>query len=197
MPANDTVIEQLRVAAARVAASYGLEIFDLQFRRESIGWVLRVILDRVPATGSARGPREESESSSAAARAVGGGAPTAINIEDSGPEALVTIEDCQRVSHDLSALLDVEDEWSGALGEKYTLEVSSPGLDRPLRGEADFRRFEGRLTKIVTTEPVEGQTHFAGRLSGVEAGTVLVTEGKRVHRVPLTAVKRARLDVEF
>jgi len=109
----------------------------------------------------------------------------------------VTIEDCQRVSHDLSALLDVEDEWSSALGEKYTLEVSSPGLDRPVRGEADFRRFEGRLTKIVTTAPVEGQTHFAGRLSGVEGGAVLVTEGRRVHRIPLASVKRARLDVEF
>jgi ribosome maturation factor RimP len=160
MPANDSLIEQLRAAAARVAASYGLEVFDLQFRRESVGWVLRVILDRVP-------------------------------------DPAVTIEDCQRVSHDLSALLDVEDEWSAALGEKYTLEVSSPGLDRPLRGEGDFRRFEGRLTKIVTTEPVEGQTHFAGRLSGVEEGAVLVTEGRRVHRVPLALVKRARLDVEF
>ena len=109
----------------------------------------------------------------------------------------MTIEDCQRVSHDLSALLDVEDEWNSALGEKYTLEVSSPGLDRPVRGEADFRRFEGRLTKIVTTAPVEGQTHFAGRLSGVEGGAVLVTEGRRVHRIPLASVKRARLDVEF
>jgi ribosome maturation factor RimP len=80
------------------------------------------------------------------------------------------------------------------------LEVSSPGLDRPLRlerGEDDFRRFAGRLVKIVTAEPVEGQTHFAGRLSGVEDGRVLVAEGRRVHRVPLGAIKRARLDVEF
>jgi ribosome maturation factor RimP len=192
MPVNDSLIDQLRAAAARVAASYGLEVFELQFRRESIGWVLRVILDRVPATDSACGPREDSESSSAGARALGGGAPSAMNID-----AAVTIEDCQHVSHDLSALLDVEDEWSAALGEKYTLEVSSPGLDRPLRGEADFRRFEGRLTKIVTAEPVEGQTHFAGRLSGVEGGAVLVTEGRRVHRIPLASVKRARLDVEF
>jgi ribosome maturation factor RimP len=171
MPANDSLIDQLRAAAARVAASYGLEVFEVQFRRESIGWVLRVILDRVPVPA---GPGLAA-----------------------GPEVAVTITDCQQVSHDLSALLDVEDEWSAALGEKYTLEVSSPGLDRPLRGEADFRRFEGRLAKIVTTDPVERQTHFAGRLSGVDAGALLVTEGRRIHRIPIASVKRARLDVEF
>ena len=183
MRENDQRMDQLRAVAARVAASYGLEVFDLQFRRESIGWVLRVVLDRVPATD------EDAQGHSAPAAgvaALGGGAPSAVNIED-----------CQRVSHDLSALLDVEDDLSTALGEKYTLEVSSPGLDRPLRGEADFRRFEGRLTKIVTTAPVDGQSHFAGRLSGVDEGAVLVTEGRRVHRVPLGSIKRARLDVEF
>jgi ribosome maturation factor RimP len=152
-----------------VADSHGLELFDLQFRRESIGWVLRVIVDRAPKT------REEA----------GGG------------EEAVGIEDCQHVSRDLSALLDVDDELSAELGEKYTLEVSSPGLDRPLRGEADYRRFEGRLAKIVTAAPVDGQTSFAGRLSGVEDGVILLIEGRRVHRVPVSAVKRARLEVEF
>jgi ribosome maturation factor RimP len=75
--------------------------------------------------------------------------------------------------------------------------VSSPGLDRPLRGEADYRRFTGRLAKIVTSAPVDGQSHFAGRLSGVDDGVVLVAEGKRTHRVPLAAISRARLEVEF
>jgi ribosome maturation factor RimP len=77
------------------------------------------------------------------------------------------------------------------------LEVSSPGLDRPLRGEADYRRFTGRLAKIVTREPLDRQSHFAGRLSGVEEGVVLVQEGRRLHRVPLDLISRARLDVEF
>jgi ribosome maturation factor RimP len=155
----------VRAAADRVAASYGLEIFDLQFRREAIGWVLRVVLDR---PGNAIGPGES-----------------------------VTVEDCQRVSQDLSALLDVEDELGRALDRQYTLEVSSPGLDRPLRGEADYRRFTGRLAKIVTDAPVEGQSHFEGRLTGVEGGTVVVTEGRRVHRIPLAHIRRARLEVEF
>jgi ribosome maturation factor RimP len=155
----------VRAAADRVAASYGLEIFDLQFRREAIGWVLRVVLDR---PGDADGLGEA-----------------------------VTIEDCQRVSQDFSALLDVEDELGRALDRQYTLEVSSPGLDRPLRGEADYRRFTGRLAKIVTDAPVEGQSHFEGRLTGVEGGVVVVTEGRRVHRIPLAHIRRARLEVEF
>ena len=162
-------LSRIRDVAARVAQSYGLEIFDVSLRRESIGTVLRVIIDRPD-----RGVPET-------------------------PEEAVGIEDCQRVSQDLSALLDVEEEQLGeaALGQNYTLEVSSPGLDRPLRHEADYRRFAGRLAKIVTTEPVEGQSAFSGRLGGVENGHVLLREGRRTHRVPVGLVKRAQLDVEF
>lgn len=166
---REQALERVREAAGRVARSHGLDIFDLQFRRESIGWVLRVMVDR---------PWDESM----------GPEPT---------EAAVGIEDCQRVSHDLGTLLDVEDDLGAALERAYTLEVSSPGLDRPLRHEADYRRFIGRLAKIVTAGPVDGQTSFAGRLAGVEDGAVLLAEGRRTHRVPLAAVKRARLDVEF
>lgn len=165
-PVPEEALARLRAAAARIAASYGLEIFDLQFRRESIGWVLRVVLDKSTPAGSAA-------------------------------EEPVSIDDCRRVSEDLSALLDVEDDLTAGLEKKYTLEVSSPGLDRPLRGEADYRRFTGRLAKIVTSEPVEGQSHFAGRLSGVDDGIVIVAEGKRTHRVPLAAIRRGRLEVEF
>ena len=165
---RDDTRERLRQAAGRVAASYGLEIFDVQIRRESAGWVLRVVIDRPDATGEGRP----------------GGEP-------------VGIEDCQRVSHDLSALLDVDDALTAGFDRGFTLEVSSPGLDRPLRGEADYRRFVGRLAKIVTRDPVDGQSHFAGRLAGVEAGSVVLTEGRRTHRVPLALVSRARLDVEF
>ena len=161
--------ERIRAAAERVAAGYGLEIFDVQLRRESIGTVLRVIIDR------ADQGRVET------------------------PEEAVGIEECQRVSQDLSALLDVEEDELGepSLGQHYTLEVSSPGLDRPLRHEADYRRFAGRLAKVVTTEPVGGQSAFAGRLRGIEDGHVVLEEGKRTHRVPLTSVKRAQLAVEF
>jgi ribosome maturation factor RimP len=158
----------LRDAAERVARSHGLAIFDVQLRREPIGMVLRVVIDR-PSTG---------------------------RVE--APEDAVGIEDCQRVSQDLSALLDVEHEFDQhELGDQYTLEVSSPGLDRPLREENDYRRFAGRLAKVVTTEPIERQSAFAGRIMGVEDGTVILEQGRRTHRVPLTKVKRANLDVEF
>jgi ribosome maturation factor RimP len=108
----------------------------------------------------------------------------------------VGIDDCQRVSQDLSALLDVEDDLVGEL-ERYTLEVSSPGLDRPLRHAADYRRFVGRLAKLVTRGAIDGRSHFAGRIAGVEDDHVLLTEGRRTHRVPLALISRARLEVEF
>lgn len=176
-------LERVREAAERVARSYGLEVFDVQLRRESAGTVLRVIIDR-----------PESGSTSAV--------PRALNREDVRrrlEEESVGITDCQRVSQDLSALLDVEEEnlETAAIGHAYTLEVSSPGLDRPLRGEADYRRFQGRLAKIVTDEPVDGQSAFAGRLAGIENGAVLLEEGRKLHRVPLGRIKRGRLDVEF
>jgi ribosome maturation factor RimP len=160
-------MERIRALAARVASGYGLEVFDVQLRRESIGWVLRVILDR-PGPSPAPWPP--------------------------APEDAVTIEDCRRVSDDLSAVLDVED----AVDHAYTLEVSSPGLDRPLRHEADYRRFTGRLAKIVVREPVDGQTFVTGRIEGVDAGDVLVrTSRTRTSRVPIAAITRARLEVEF
>ena len=161
-------ITRLRDAAERVAKGYGLEVFDLQLRREPIGMVLRVTIDR----------------------------PDPGRVET--PEESVGIADCQRVSQDHNAKHDNEDEFGEeTLGDKYTLEVSSPGIDRPLRHAADYRRFAGRLAKIVTTEPIERQSAFAGRISGVEDGVVILAEGRRTHRVPLDKVKRANLDVEF
>jgi ribosome maturation factor RimP len=80
----------------------------------------------------------------------------------------------------------------------YTLEGSSPGLDRPLRGPDDYRRFAGRLAKFVLSAAVDGQTHFEGRLRGTEAETVLVEDSRGVvHRVPVPVISRARLEVEF
>lgn len=113
-----------------------------------------------------------------------------------GPRAddSVTLEDCARVSEELSTILDVEDP----LPDRYTLEVSSPGLDRPLRHRDDYVRFEGRLAKIVLSEPVTRQTAFAGRLRGIEGDDVLFeSEGGKAVRLPLRLISRARLDVEF
>ena len=162
MSRSTSVAEQVRTFAGRVADSYGLEIFDVQFRREPGGWVLRVKIDR-PGPGA--------------------------TAEDS-----VSVEECARVSRDLSAVLDVED----LVPTTYTLEVSSPGLDRPLRGAGDYDRFSGRRAKVVMREPVDGQTHFKGRLGGVEDDHVLVdTDDGRRHRVPVHVITRGNLEVEF
>ena len=110
------------------------------------------------------------------------------------PEESVSIEDCEQVSREIGTILDVEDP----LPSTYTLEVSSPGLDRPLRGEDDYRRFAGRLAKVVVREAVDNQKAFEGRLRGVEDGAVLLEGAKgRVHRLPMGLITRGRLEVEF
>ena len=111
------------------------------------------------------------------------------------PEDSVGIEDCATVSRELSTILDVDDP----LDRTYTLEVTSPGLDRPLRHEADFRRFAGRTASIVLEAPLNGQTFFNGRIEAVEDGHVVLLVGKRnrAHRIPLGGIKRARLEVDF
>jgi len=115
------------------------------------------------------------------------------------PEESVGITDCQRVSQDLSALLDVEDEFGeNDLGETYTLEVSSPGLERSLRDLDDYARFAGRMAKIVVREPVDGQVHFEGRVTGIEDGAVVLAVGRtKVVRLPYDRIARGRLAVEF
>jgi ribosome maturation factor RimP len=121
-----------------------------------------------------------------------------VFIDRPGPAATaeesVSIEDCEQVSREIGTILDVEDP----LPFTYTLEVSSPGLDRPLRGEQDYRRFAGRLAKIVVSEAVDNQKAFEGRLRGIEDRTVLLEGPKgRMHRLPLQLITRARLEVEF
>ena len=155
-------LDRVRELAARVASTYGLDIFDVELKREGGQQVLRVIVDRP-------GPAAT-------------------------PEESVSIDDCSRVAEELGTLLDVEDVMPGG----YTFEVSSPGLDRPLRTADDYRRFAGRWAKIVTSEPVERQTAFAGRIKGIEGDDVLFeSEGKKLKKLPLRLIRRAHLEVEF
>ena len=121
-----------------------------------------------------------------------------VFIDRPGPAATaeesVSIEDCEQVNREMSTILDVEDPLPFA----YTLEVSSPGLDRPLRGEDDYRRFAGRLAKVVVSEAIDNQKAFEGRLRGLDSGEVLL-EGPngRMHRLPLRLITRGKLEVEF
>jgi ribosome maturation factor RimP len=164
-------LDQVRAIAERVAASRGLEVWDIQSRREVSGHVVRVFIDRP-------GPSATAEES-------------------------VSIEDCAEVNREMSTILDVEDPLPFA----YTLEVSSPGLTRPLRGLEDYRRFSGRLAKIVVREPVDNQKAFEGHLRGIEGGdqdsdpaqpvVLLEVANGRMHKLPMALITRARLEVEF
>ena len=121
-----------------------------------------------------------------------------IQIDRPGPastaEESVGIDDCAHVSRDLSALLDVED----VVPTAYTLEVSSPGLDRPLRRVGDYARFAGRRATLVLHEAVDRQTFLRGTLAGIDEGCVLIdAEDHQRHRVPIDAIARANLEVEF
>ena len=157
-----TPLEQIRSIAVRVANSRGLDVWDVQSRREATGHVVRIFIDRP-------GPAAT-------------------------PEDSVSIDDCEQVNREISTILDVEDPLPFA----YTLEVSSPGLDRPLRGADDYRRFAGRLVKIVVSEAVDNQKAFEGRLCGLEDEVVLLeAPNGRMHRLPLGLITRARLEVEF
>jgi ribosome maturation factor RimP len=105
----------------------------------------------------------------------------------------VSVEDCARLSERLSERLDIED----FIPHRYNLEVSSPGLDRPLKQERDYERFKGRLVRITTEPAIGGQNVHAGRLVGLDAGMVKIEEKVgQFLSIPLSQIKRARLEIE-
>lgn len=111
-------------------------------------------------------------------------------------EGGIGLDELQSVSEEVSAILDAEDP----IDSTFTLEVSSPGLDRPLRTEAEYRRFVGRLVKISTYETIDGRRHWTGRLQSVDAGVVTVTLEKEkgaAAKIPLAKIAHGRLEVEF
>ena len=111
------------------------------------------------------------------------------------PEGLgVSHIDCQNVSEQLSVILDVEDL---VPGPAYTLEVSSPGLDRKLLKPADYERFVGRLAKIWLAEPVEKQAYLEARLAGYADGIVKVKHREKEIDIPYSGIKKANLVVEL
>ena len=153
-------LEAIRLAAERVAASHGLEVVEIEFMGPAKERTLRVSLEK-NAEGRARlkaaiaaGTIEDLPGFLAEGR-----------LDASRLEQLsgVTHEDCAAFSRDFGVLLDVEDLVPGA---EYTLEASSPGLDRKLIRPADFERFAGSLVKVQTFEPIRNNRHWHGRLAG-------------------------------
>jgi len=116
-----------------------------------------------------------------------------VFVEKSGTEG-ADLELCANVSRDLSPALDVAD----LIAQHYNLEVSSPGLERPLSGEADFVRFAGRKAKIkLRHDSASTQKVFVGELGPIADGKLSVQEGARTHQVPLADVEKARLVFEM
>lgn len=106
----------------------------------------------------------------------------------------VTLEDCAHVSRQISAQLDLDNP----IEDRYTLEVSSPGLDRPLVTARDFARFAGRRVRVSTHVPMDGRRNFQGRLDGLFDGLVRLTlEAGRQVDIPLDQVAKARLEIEI
>jgi ribosome maturation factor RimP len=169
-------LDEIRKAAERVAASHGLDVVDIEFSGPARDLILRVTLEK-NAAGRAK--------LKAAAEAGAENLPEKLMNGSLAVEQLsgVTHEDCAEFSRDFGVLLDVEDLVSS---ESYTLEASSPGLDRKLSRPEDFERFAGCLVKVQTFEPVRNNRHWQGRLA-TGAGTP--SEAKKI-TLDLAAMKQ-------
>jgi ribosome maturation factor RimP len=146
------IVDQVRSMVDPILLNEGMELVDIEYRRESKGWVLRLILDK---------------------------------------EGGVTLDDCTRVSQEVGRNLDVED----FIQTTYTLEVSSPGLTRPLKTEKDFMKYYHRLIKVKTVDPVENRRQFKGELLGVSQGQIEIKVEGEVFQISLSNVAKANLEI--
>lgn len=108
-------------------------------------------------------------------------------------EGGITLNDCEVFSKSLGSVLDIEDIFPGP----YTLEISSPGLDRPLKGLSDFEKNTGKLVRIVTSEKIENQNFFIGRIVGISNDFIKLLVNKRIIEIPFGKISKAKLEIEF
>lgn len=151
-----------------VCRAHGLELVEVRQVRERAGTVLRITIDR-QVEGTAAGDEAATGSS-------------------------VSLADCTAVSRDVSAALDVHD---GLMRGAYRLEVTSPGLERPLVRKADYQRFVGREAKVKTFEPVNSSRRFCGELLGIEDGVVRLHQEGETVEIPFDAIAKAHLVHRF
>lgn len=152
----ETVLQKLWDLIAPVVESEGMELVDLEYKKEGRDWFVRVFIDKADG---------------------------------------ITMDDCSLVSRQINPLLDVED----VVPHAFILEVSSPGLDRPLKKLSDYQRFQGKLARINTFAPQGGRKKFLGRIIGIEGESVLLdieAEKQRVS-IPLKDIAKGKLEVEF
>jgi ribosome maturation factor RimP len=147
------VVDRVRAIIHPIVLNEGMELLEIEYRRESSGWVLRLILDK---------------------------------------EGGVTLDDCTRVSQEAGRSLDVED----VVQTPYTLEVSSPGLTRPLKTEKDFEKYRGHLIKLRTVDPIMDRRQFKGKLLGVFENKVEIEVDGGIFHIPLSNVAKANLEID-
>ncbi|HET9407998.1 MAG TPA: ribosome maturation factor RimP [Candidatus Sulfotelmatobacter sp.] len=165
-------IDRVREIAERVASSSGLEVVELEFRGGGKARMLRVFLDKVGAQSA--------------------------DPQAGVAQAGVTHEDCANFSREFGTILDVEDAVPGG---SYTLEVSSPGLDRRLNKAADFERFVGSRVKLMTREPVHDNRFFEGRLESFRDGRLTldlsVASKKSRKKMGAAGAEQHKMEIEF
>jgi len=151
---SEVNLDQTEKMIEALLKAEGLELIDLEFRKEGRGWVLRIFMDKP------------------------GG---------------VTLDDCSEISRELGDQIEVNE----LIPHSYTLEVSSPGLDRPLKKEKDFLRSIGKLIQLSTNVPFEGQTFFKGILLDYRTSDCLrLAETKKTWEIPVGSITKARLVFE-
>ena len=151
---SQEIIDRVRAVANSILISEGMELVEVEYRREPVGWVLRLTIDK---------------------------------------EGGVTLDDCTRISQEMGLSLDIED----LIFNPYHLEISSPGLDRPLKNERDFIRFSERHIRVKTIDPIGKQKSFKGKLRKCLEGRIEMETDGGIVEIPLSNIARANLEVEF
>jgi len=148
------ILDRVRVIAEPILSNEGMELVEIEYRRESKGWVLRLYIDN---------------------------------------ERGVTLDDCTRISQEIGRNLDVEDFISNA----YTLEVSSPGLARPLKKEKDFMKYRNHVIRVKTFDPIGKRRQFKGKLLGLSENRIEIEIDRDTFQIPLSNVAKANLEIDW
>jgi len=148
------IVDRVSAIADPILSNEGMELVELEYRRESKGWVLRLYIDK---------------------------------------EGGVTLDDCTRISQEVGRSLDVED----FISTPYTLEVSSPGLARPLKKEKDFMKYRNHMIKVKTIDPIENRRQFKGKLLGITENRIEIAKDGGVFQILLSNVAKANLEIDW
>ena len=147
------IVDRVSAMVHPILFNEGMELVDIEYRRESKGWVLRLYLDK---------------------------------------EGGITLDDCTRINQEVGRCLDIED----FIQSPYILEVSSPGLTRPLKTEKDFMKYRHCLVKVKTIDPIENRRHFKGRLQTIYENKIEIEVDGNFFQIPLPNVAKANLEID-